>query len=275
MGYTQTELGDILGVTNKAISRWEKGDSFPDVGILENLATCLNIRIEDIVSGETTHNNKENIIAELTRIVKIQTKENIRTKRDNLVCVALALILIGRFCLSFFSDISNVRLTKYDLFIIVICYLIIIRANCNNWKYVIKDDVEHSKAIFALTIITFALSVIFIYGGYLFLQNLLMRFINVGNIGPSFSYLLGGIVLTNILLFEYTWLKLRKKGIRAQIALTFNITTIFICCSFRDWMGTLLADGYLFKISSIIICSIIFAIISNFFEKKHAVSCQL
>ena len=27
-GYTQTELGDILGVSNKAISRWENGDSF-------------------------------------------------------------------------------------------------------------------------------------------------------------------------------------------------------------------------------------------------------
>ena len=47
--YTQTELGDLLGVTNKAVSRWEKGKSFPDVELLENLATTLDLRIQDIV----------------------------------------------------------------------------------------------------------------------------------------------------------------------------------------------------------------------------------
>ena len=50
--YTQTELGDLLGVTNKAVSRWEKGKSFPDVELLENLATTLDLRIQDIVTGK-------------------------------------------------------------------------------------------------------------------------------------------------------------------------------------------------------------------------------
>ena len=36
--YTQSELGDLIGVTNKAVSRWENGESFPDIGVLENLA---------------------------------------------------------------------------------------------------------------------------------------------------------------------------------------------------------------------------------------------
>ena len=30
--YTQSELGDLIGVSNKAISRWENGESFPDAG---------------------------------------------------------------------------------------------------------------------------------------------------------------------------------------------------------------------------------------------------
>lgn len=33
--YTQSELGDLIGVSNKAVSRWENGDSFPDIGVLE------------------------------------------------------------------------------------------------------------------------------------------------------------------------------------------------------------------------------------------------
>lgn len=34
-GYSQQELGDIIGVTNKAVSRWERGESFPDVALLD------------------------------------------------------------------------------------------------------------------------------------------------------------------------------------------------------------------------------------------------
>ena len=36
--YTQSELGRMLGVTNKAVSRWENGESFPDIGVLESLS---------------------------------------------------------------------------------------------------------------------------------------------------------------------------------------------------------------------------------------------
>ena len=39
-GYTQVELGDLIGVTNKAISRWEKGESFPDISVIEELSAC-------------------------------------------------------------------------------------------------------------------------------------------------------------------------------------------------------------------------------------------
>ena len=46
--YTQNELGDLLGVTNKAVSRWENGDSFPDIAVLEELARLLDLKIQDI-----------------------------------------------------------------------------------------------------------------------------------------------------------------------------------------------------------------------------------
>lgn len=49
MNYKQSELGDLLGVSNKAVSRWENGESFPDVGVLESLAATLDISIQDIL----------------------------------------------------------------------------------------------------------------------------------------------------------------------------------------------------------------------------------
>ncbi len=41
--YTQNELGMMLGVTNKAVSRWENGESFPDIGVLESLSHLLEL----------------------------------------------------------------------------------------------------------------------------------------------------------------------------------------------------------------------------------------
>lgn len=46
---TQKELADILGVTFQAVSRWEKGDSIPDLDSLDNLAKFYNVSIDEIL----------------------------------------------------------------------------------------------------------------------------------------------------------------------------------------------------------------------------------
>lgn len=69
--YTQTELGDLIGVTNKAVSRWENGESFPDIGILESLSEILEIKIQDIVVGEVQADD-ETALTEVVRLAKLQ-----------------------------------------------------------------------------------------------------------------------------------------------------------------------------------------------------------
>ena len=70
-GYTQVELGDLIGVTNKAISRWEKGDSFPDISVIEELSRVLDIRIQDIVIGDVTEPDSETAVTEIVRAAKL------------------------------------------------------------------------------------------------------------------------------------------------------------------------------------------------------------
>ena len=90
--YTQSELGDLIGVSNKAVSRWENGDSFPDIGVLENLSGILDVKIQDIVVGEIsaddTGRGKE---TEVIRMAKLQEK----SKRERIIyCLGGIVILL-------------------------------------------------------------------------------------------------------------------------------------------------------------------------------------
>src|SRR5512139_1901083 len=50
--WTQLELADKLHVTHQAVSRWETGDSFPDVGTLAHIAQLFGVRVDDLLNGE-------------------------------------------------------------------------------------------------------------------------------------------------------------------------------------------------------------------------------
>ncbi len=48
---TQNELAEKLHITDKAVSKWERGLSFPDISILIPLAEILNISLYDLLKG--------------------------------------------------------------------------------------------------------------------------------------------------------------------------------------------------------------------------------
>ena len=50
--WTQKELGEKLGVTDKAVSKWENGRSFPDITLLESLCETFNISVSELLSGK-------------------------------------------------------------------------------------------------------------------------------------------------------------------------------------------------------------------------------
>lgn len=49
---TQKNLADLLGVTNKAISKWERGYGFPEISILPALAEALDVSVDELLRGE-------------------------------------------------------------------------------------------------------------------------------------------------------------------------------------------------------------------------------
>lgn len=49
-GLTQEEMGRMLGVTNKAISKWEVGETLPDITMLKPLADLLDVTVDELLS---------------------------------------------------------------------------------------------------------------------------------------------------------------------------------------------------------------------------------
>lgn len=97
---TQKELAERLGVTDRAVSKWETGKSFPDVSMLKPLAECLGISVGELLDGQrrpdTNLVTAEEAGEVAIRGIRLYARQNIRCHRV-LLCVlgVLAVLLIA------------------------------------------------------------------------------------------------------------------------------------------------------------------------------------
>ncbi len=56
---TQDELGELLGVTGKAVSKWECGSALPDVSLFIPLSNILKIEVSELLNGEDRKDKPE------------------------------------------------------------------------------------------------------------------------------------------------------------------------------------------------------------------------
>ena len=53
---TQIELAEKIGVSSKAVSKWETGKGLPDISLIEPLSTALGVSVMELMSGDTVIN---------------------------------------------------------------------------------------------------------------------------------------------------------------------------------------------------------------------------
>ena len=74
---TQEELGNLIGVSGKAVSKWERGQSLPDVSIIKKLSDNLGISSDELLQGKVNQN-----------------KENNKNKKNNYLLIILSVFLL-------------------------------------------------------------------------------------------------------------------------------------------------------------------------------------
>ena len=52
LNLTQKQLAEKIGVSDRAISKWERGAGFPDVSLIEPLADGLGLTLQELFKGE-------------------------------------------------------------------------------------------------------------------------------------------------------------------------------------------------------------------------------
>ena len=53
---TQTQLAEKIGISSKAVSKWETGKGLPDISLIEPLSSALGVSVLELMSGDTVIN---------------------------------------------------------------------------------------------------------------------------------------------------------------------------------------------------------------------------
>ena len=91
LGWTQKELADRLCVSDKAVSKWERGLNFPDMALLKPLAQVLDTTVTELLGIENEHPSHT---AELVTQVAAEETGRLRNEVRNRSAICLMMGLI-------------------------------------------------------------------------------------------------------------------------------------------------------------------------------------
>ncbi len=112
---TQKELAAALHVSDRAVSKWERGAGFPDISLLEPLADALGLGVLDLLRGERgTVPEPEPTIRQALAFLARQAKERTRRKWSQVLGGTCALLMAG-FVLFAILDRAGVFLQEISL----------------------------------------------------------------------------------------------------------------------------------------------------------------
>ena len=97
---TQEQLSEKLGVSINAVSKWERGLSFPDVSLYKNLCNELDINIEELINGEKDRSDE----AKEKAIISTINESNQIKKNYKKIIIILSSIIILIICGSIYYN---------------------------------------------------------------------------------------------------------------------------------------------------------------------------
>ncbi len=176
---TQLQLAEMLNYSDKAVSKWERGEAIPDVRVLAKIAEIYGVTLDDIVKEETLP-------------TPVQSKKRIKGK--HILITALAAVLVwfiatGIFMVFYFIDPTE----QYSYLVFVVAPLptaIVLLVFSGLWGNRITNAIASSLVVWACAVIF-----------HVFVETFAPEFIKI-----YFIYIVAAVFeLLIILWFVYRW----------------------------------------------------------------------
>ena len=109
-GLTQKQLADALNVTDKAVSKWERGLSFPDISMLEPISELLGVSIMEILAGERQTGDGTLMQKEAQDLIQASVElsdEEIRHRKERSRFIVILLIVVTMLLISITLNIIS------------------------------------------------------------------------------------------------------------------------------------------------------------------------
>ncbi len=120
---TQKDLADQLGVTDKAVSKWERGAGYPDIGMLRPLADILGTTVNELLEGEVSEHTTESDTNDIANALEYADKI-ITIKSHKVGKISAAILAISLFIAIFTCVLVNVAVDhslSWSILVIVGC----------------------------------------------------------------------------------------------------------------------------------------------------------
>lgn len=105
---TQKQLAEELGVTNKAVSKWETGEGYPDIVLLPDISYVLKISIDELLDNNPFKENAK--LEYMESLQKRQESNNKIHALKNAICCGFVVLFISILIAGFYALISFVKI---------------------------------------------------------------------------------------------------------------------------------------------------------------------
>lgn len=162
---TQADLASKIQVTDKAVSRWERGLGFPDINIIEPLADALEVSVLELMKSErmaanqVTGEEASEAIADTLNVVRLQRRRE-RRNAFRILGVTAVIVIFLLFIDSMQWQADTIIFTLAGVVFPLFCAVGFIALLCNGvWR---KARGKPCRQAFALSLALLLLLIIFL-----------------------------------------------------------------------------------------------------------------
>lgn len=148
---TQAELAEMLGVSNRSISRWENGTTMPDFDLVIELAKYYEVEVGEILDGERKDHMDSKTEETMLKIADYNNVE--REFFSKRMCIMFVIAILGMVVFAVIDILSLERTQPYATIVSITCGFVsgtLLTGLAYASRYIVKLRVSRTRLIEAV-----------------------------------------------------------------------------------------------------------------------------